>query len=170
MELGTLANLAEIIGALLVIGGLSFAVIEILHFRQQRRDMAAIELGRSFQNPEFARALRVVLSLPSGVSAEELRKGDPAREDAAMLVSLTLETVGIMVHRRIVSIDMVWELMGGVTLSVWDRLGAWVHDVREADSREKFDEWVQWLAEQLRRHAEENRVQPAYRAHREWRP
>ncbi len=125
MELGTLANVAEIIGAVLVLGGVSFAIIEINHFRQQRRDMAAIELSRSFQNPEFARALRVVLSLPSGITAEQMRDGDPAWEDAAMLVSLTLESVGIMVHRRIVSIDMVWELMGGVALSVWDRLEAW---------------------------------------------
>jgi hypothetical protein len=35
-------------------------------------------------------------------------------EDAAMLVSFTFESIGIMVHRRMVTIDIVWELMGGV--------------------------------------------------------
>jgi len=170
MELGTLANVAEIIGAVMVVGGLSFAIIEINHFRQQRRDMAAIELGRSFQNPEFARALRVVLSLPSGITADQMRDGDPAWEDAAMLVSLTLESVGIMVHRRIVSIEMVWELMGGVTLSVWDRLEAWVGHTRKAEGSDKFDEWIQWLAEQLRRHMKEAGIPPAYHKYREWRP
>lgn len=54
MELNTLANLAEIVGAIIVIGGLWFAVVQLLHYRQQRRDLAAIELARAFQSPAFA--------------------------------------------------------------------------------------------------------------------
>ena len=61
MELSTLSNLAEIVGVIIVIGGLWFAVIQLLHYRQQRRDMAAIELARSFQHPAFAQALRLVV-------------------------------------------------------------------------------------------------------------
>ncbi len=113
MELSTLANLAEVFGALVVVGSVAFAFVQLAHFRRQRSDMAAVELARSFQTPEFTRAIRLVLSLPDGASAKQV-KSDPTYEDAAMLVSLTLESVGIMVHRRVISIDMVWELMGGM--------------------------------------------------------
>jgi hypothetical protein len=72
MDLNTLANLAEIIGVVTIVGGLWFAVIELMNARRQRRDMATIELVRVFDNPEFDRALLLVLSLPSGIGTEEL--------------------------------------------------------------------------------------------------
>ena len=147
MDLNTLASLAEVFGALVVIGSAAFAFVQLAHFRRQRSDMAAVELARSFQTPEFTHAIRLVLSLPDEASAERV-KSDPAYEDAAMLVSLTLESVGIMVHRRVISIDMVWELMGGMVLSTWRKIRPWAEYQREQQGGEKFDEWIQWLCEQ----------------------
>ena len=71
-ELSTLANLAEVFGAFVVVGGLAFGVVQMLHYRQQRRETAAIELLRSFQNPEFSRSLRAVLALPHGVGHSDM--------------------------------------------------------------------------------------------------
>jgi hypothetical protein len=170
MDLNTLANLAEIIGVMIVIGGFAFAVIQLLHFRRERQDRAAIELARSFQTPQFAHALRMILSLPSGIRADQLRSRGEAYEDAAMLVSLTLESVGIMVHRRIVSFDMVWELMGGAILSAWDRIRDWAFAVRRDQGQEKFDEWIQWLAAQMLRYREHTGSEPAHRQYDDWRP
>ena len=168
MDLNTLANLAEVTGAVIVIGGFVFAFVQLAHFRRQRHDVAAIQLASSFENPEFARALRLVLSLPDGVSTAQLNAMDPEYEDAAMLVSLTLESVGIMVHRRIVSLEMVWELMGGVVLTAWEKLHVWAGEHRTAQGREKFDEWMQWLCDQMRQHMVE--TEPAYSRHRDWKP
>lgn len=170
MTLETLSNLAEVFGALLVVGGLLFAAVELIHFRRQRREAAAVELARSFQSPEFAHALGVVLALPPGLDAEALRARGSDVEDSALLVSLTLESVGIMVHREVVELDMVWELMGGVTLSTWERLEGWVRDVRAEQGREKFDEWLEWLAGQLGRSFEARGAHPAYQRYTGWRP
>ncbi len=170
MDLNTLANLAEILGVIIVIVGFAFAIIQLLHFRRERQDRAAIELARSFETPEFAHALRMVLSLPAGIRADQLRARGDEYEDAAMLVSLTLESVGIMVHRRIVSFDMVWELMGGVVQSAWDRLRDWAFAIRRDESQDKFDEWIQWLAAQMDRYSAQTGSEPAYRAHDDWRP
>ena len=56
IDLDTLASLAEVFGALVVVGSIGFAFVQLAHFRRQRSDMAAVELARSFQTPEFARA------------------------------------------------------------------------------------------------------------------
>ena len=168
MDLNTLANLAEVIGAIIVIGGLGFGFVQLNHFRRQRHDLAALELARSFQSPEFAHALRLVLSLPDGVSKAELEEMDPQYEDAAMLVSLTLESVGIMVHRRITSLDIVWELMGGVVLAAWKKLEVWAGEHRTAQGLEKFDEWIQWLCNQTEKHMVQS--EPAYLKYRDWEP
>ena len=55
-ELATLANMAEILGVIIIIGGLFFAVLQMRQIRQQRRELAAIELFRFFGNPKFTEA------------------------------------------------------------------------------------------------------------------
>jgi hypothetical protein len=62
-NLETLANFAEILGAIVVIGGVAFAVIQIRQFRRQRLEVASIELVRSFHSPEFTRAHTFLLTL-----------------------------------------------------------------------------------------------------------
>jgi len=168
MDLQVLANLAEVIGAAIVVGGVGFAFIQLAQYRQQRRDQAAVELARSFQTPEFAHALRLVLDLPDHVSGKRLEEMDPQYENAAMLVSLTFESVGIMVHRRITSIDMVWELMGGVVLQTWKKLDVWAREYRGESGRPKFDEWIQWLCDQMMKYQGEEA--PAYEKYADWRP
>ena len=61
MTLDNAANIAELIGGIVVLGGLAFAIVQLAQLRRQRRDLAAIELARSFSNPAFAGALQRVL-------------------------------------------------------------------------------------------------------------
>ena len=56
MTLQTLANIAEIIGALLVITGVFFGLMEVRHYRQQRQETASMEIMRAFQSLDFNRA------------------------------------------------------------------------------------------------------------------
>ena len=169
MDLQTAANLAEVLGVVIVLVGSVFAIIQLMHLRQQRRDMAAIELARSFQSPEFGQALRLLLSLPPGLTGDELEEHGEAFLDAAMLVSLTVESLGIMVHRGVVEFDMVWGLMGGLVLGAWERVEGWAIQVRREQGREKFDEWFQWLADRMRE-CEAAGEAPAFRRFEDWRP
>jgi hypothetical protein len=170
MDLDRLANIAEIFGVLLVVGGFGFAIVQLAAIRRQRKEIAAIELLKSFESPEFTRAIRLLLTLPENATAEQLRSAGDDVEDAAMQVSLTLEGVAIMVHRRIVDIDMVWELMGGLVLAVWARIGLLAEAIRKDHKRDKFCEWLQWLAARLMDVEKERGSQPAFARYRDWRP
>ena len=165
MDLNTLSNLAEVIGAAVVLGIVAFAFVQLAQFRRQRFDMVAIELARSFQTSEFAHAVRLVLSLPNRVTAKSMRE-DPKYDEAAMLVSLTLETVGIMVHRRIRSLDIVWELMGGMVLASWEKIHVSAGQQREEQGGAKFDEWIQWLCDQIKQSLQG--WDSTYLQYREW--
>jgi hypothetical protein len=87
-----------------------------------------------------------------------------------MVVSLTLESVGIMVHRRTAAPEMVWELIGGVSVTAWDKLKGWAEDLRREHGCEKFDEWMEWLADHMTRHFDEPGAEPAFRRYRDWSP
>ena len=127
--------------------------------------MVAIELARSFQTPELAYAVRFVPSLPNRVTAKRMRE-DPKHEEAAVLVSLTLETLGIMVQRRIISLNMVWELMGGRVLASWEKIHVSAGQQRGEQGGAKFDEWIQWLRVQMKRSQQGG--DSAHLRYREW--
>ena len=167
-DLSTLANLAEIFGAVFVIGGLGFGVIQLQHYRQQRRETAAIELLRSFHNPEFSRSLRAVLALPKGVRKSDLGECSDGAENAIMVVVLTFESIGVMVFRGIVPLEMVNELLGGVCVESWARLSQFMQDSRAESDRTTMGEWFQWLAERLNEHHTRYGRPPAYEQYRHW--
>ena len=134
-DLATLANLAEILGALTIVGGAIFGVLQMREFRAQRRQAAAVELNRSFHEPGFASAVALLRSLPDGVGAKELRARGPEYEQAAVTVTTTFETIAYMVFRELASFSMVQELAGGMILTMWRKLEGWAADVREEQSQ-----------------------------------
>jgi len=168
-DLSRLANLAEILSAVIVVGGIIFAVIQMRQTRQQRREMAAIELFRSFGSPAFTDAYRNVLHYPDGLSAAQLKQEYPNGEQCAMLICSTMENVGVMMYQRIVPSAVVNNLIGSSTVILWRKLEFWVADLRtELDSPFAF-EWFQWLAMTLDDLQEDSDL-PAYEAQTDWIP
>ena len=169
-DLATLANIAEILGTVTIIGGVIFAIIQIREFRAQRRETVAVELLRSFHDPQLAHAVNLIRELPDGVSAEELRSRGPEYEKAAVMVSTTYETIAFLVFREMTSFSMVRELTGGLAVVMWRKLARWTDAVRQAQAQPSWAEWFQWLAEQLTREGEQKESNPAYVRFAEWRP
>jgi hypothetical protein len=168
-DFSRLANMAEIFSAIVVIGGIIFAVIQMRQTRQQRRELAAIELFRSFGSPAFADAYRNVLHYPDGVNAKQLKQEYPDGEQFAMMICTTLESVGVMMYQRIVPSAVVNNLIGSSTIILWRKLETWVQDLRiELDNPFAF-EWFQWLAMTLS-DLQNDSDRPAYEAHTEWQP
>lgn len=164
-----LANIAEIVGATIVIVGLFFAVLQMRQIRQQRRELAAIELFRFYGNPRFTRAFNRVLHMPDGMTAEELRRDDNGLEDAAMLISSTMENIGVMTHQRIVPFTVVNHLIGASAIILWNKLRPWTDTLREETDNNFIFEWFQWLVGQLDQFDDEDQ-RPAYEAFSAWIP
>ena len=167
--LSTLANMAEILGVIIVIGGLYFAVLQMRQIRQQRRELAAIELFRFFGNPKFTQAYQIVLHLPDGLSAGEIRSKQANLEDAVILISSTMENIGVMTFQRIVPFVIVNNLVGSSVIILWRKLENWAIALRDELGDEAAFEWFQWLAERLEDYQPRD-PDPAYEAHKDWMP
>jgi hypothetical protein len=168
-DLSRLANMAEIFSAIVVIGGIIFAIIQMRQTRQQRREMAAIELFRSFGSPAFTDAYQHVLHCPDGLTTKELKDNYPDAEKSAMLICTTMENVGVMMYQRIVPSAVVSNLIGSSTVTLWRKLEMWVEDLRtELDNPFAF-EWFQWLAMKLDELQDDGDL-PAYKSQADWAP
>jgi hypothetical protein len=170
VNLQRVANFAEIFGALLVIIGVIFALYEIRRHRQQRRETAAMEIMRAFQSPDFTRTLRLVMDFEQECRDCRDDSISPELQDAAMLVSTTLESVGFMVYQRIVPFGLVQQLMGGTIQASWRVLRPHTEWLREKLCRPSIHEWFQWLSERLSEFPEYRDEEGAYSKYLRWKP
>ena len=162
--------LLQLVQAAVVVIGVGFAAYELRKYREERNREAALELVHTFQTPEFAKALLIVCGLPDGLSKAEIEAH--AGEDFYLVYGMvtTWESIGILVHRGEMSIDLVDDFFSGPILLSWQKLQRYFFDLRRETDRETWGEWFQWLAE---RFAEREAAAPPVPAHlqfRDWRP
>jgi hypothetical protein len=168
VELSDWANIAELAGAITILGGLVFGAIQIREFRRQRTDAVTSELMRSFYDSELSEAVALLQPLADGLSAAEYRALGPAYLTATFKIAITFETMGLLVYRRIAAFDLVLELCGGLVQVQWRKLERYVNDTREDQAQPSFAEWFEWLAIMSQRH--KHALAPAYLRAADWAP
>jgi len=168
--LDTLSKVAQILSGLAVSGAVVFAIIQVRQYRQQRRDAAAVELMRTIQSPQWAKALHVLGDVPDGTSASGLHELDSEFEKAAFTIVAIYETIGLLVYRGIAPFALVQELTGGTVGVMWRKLRVWSEEMREERDHDRFAEWFQWLAERFAEHPVAGGTGPAYTRCATWRP
>jgi len=154
----------DVIRTVALVAAVVFAALQVRNANRTRKEQAAVELVRSMQSAEWMTAVGPVSRLPTGGVAHL----DPDLEAFATTIALRLETVGYLVYRRTVPLDVVDDLVGGMTRVAWTRLRSWVLKGRQGSGNEKSYEWFQWLAERLAERGPS--PTPAYVAHSDWRP
>lgn len=164
-----LGFLLGILSALAVFAGLVFNGLQVRHAGEQRRLQAAGEIMHSFQTRDFIRAAGALWEQPEDLSAEAVRKS-PELMDAILTVGVVYETLGVLVHRRIVPLDMVQDVMGGAAVYMWRRSKRYIEAERVRQQRASVFEWFQWLAERLEEHAGGAKAVGAQVAYKDWKP
>lgn len=168
ISLDQFAAYAEILGTLTIITGVIFGWFQIRMYRTLQRDRIAINLMQTFYNPELARAVTLLQTVPDDISARDLQAGGPEFEEAAVIVTTSFETMGLLVYKRIADFELVMELVSGMVESMHRKLGPWVESKREQQHHPAWAEWFEWLAVHAAKHNAEK--PPAYSNVGDWRP
>jgi hypothetical protein len=167
-DLPALVNLLTIVT---LVGSLLFAAFEWRRSRLERHRQSQVLLLRSFDSPEFAKAMRVVLDLPDDQSATQLEA--TLKKDGLDLLWYYLgvmESLGIMVFKREIDIHLVDQSMGGPIIITWQKLRRYAAESRRELSRDSMYEWYQWLAERLGALELREGRTAAYVREKDWRP
>src|SRR5262249_14818904 len=126
-----------------------FAGVQLRHLYKQRMRDSALQMLQSFQTAEFTEAVDIVFNLPEGLSRKQIeeRLGDKIICVRVMLG--TFESLGIMVFRREISIELVDDFFSGIIILCWKKSRKFIEEIRASSNRDTYYEWVQWLAEQF---------------------
>ena len=166
LSLSTMANLAEIVGSITIVTGLILGWYQIRHFQAQQRDAVAINLMRTFYDQDLAQAIALLQPLPDGISLDELRARGIEYVNAAITVATSFETMGLLVFKKIATMDMVLDLAGGIVTTMNRKLRVWQNGMREAQDQPSWGEWFEWLGDQAEKVKREET--PAHIKYRDW--
>ena len=80
----------------------------------------------------------------------------------------TFESLGYLVFRHEISIELVDNFFGGAIVLFWKKFQNYFIELRVASKRENYGEWVQWLSEQLEKRASKSEIGAAHIVHKDW--
>ena len=165
-----LATFSSLLEATAVAIAVVFGIIQVRQIRQERRRKAAYTLMRSLQTPEMLRALMILDSLPDDNSAQQIKEHFSGAPVDLQILFGTWESLGILVCRNEVPIDLVDDFYSGSIVHSWAKLKPIALEVRKKTERETRWEFFQWLAERMIERERKTEPIPAYIEHRDWIP
>ena len=89
--------------------------------------------------------------------------------DGAWLLMTTWESLGILVHRREISLKLVEDFFSGPIALSWLKFQNLVEEMRRELDRDTYFEWFQWLAERVMERESSLPPIPAHIEYRAWR-
>ena len=130
-----------------VIFGIGFGLVQLREIRRQKEAQAGVDLLHSLLLPLTAVSVLLLHALPDNLSGEELESKLGGRFDSVIALLAVLESLGPLVARGHVPLDMYEQFYRGATMVCWRKTRRYVEEQREGWPG--LFEWVQWLAERM---------------------
>ncbi len=166
MDLSTVASLST---ALAVVVAIVLGILQVRQQERKRKEQLALEALKAAQATGMAAAIMDVLAFPDGMTNDELRQRGPHAVEAVMQFAYLLESMGWMVHRRMVDLHDIDDLMGGMVRGGWRKLKAIAPAWRKESGNQNYFEWLQWLAERMDEDPSPGKDVGAHVTHAGWR-
>ena len=161
--------LLQTIATTTFVAGAIFTVVQLRHFRLAREREVALTLLGFLHQPDFVKALRLMYDLEPGLSRAQVETRLGENMHLVYTMMTTWESLGVLVYRRQLSLDLVDDFVSGSLVLSWEKLQRYVGEERAHRGRDTLLEWFQWLAERMLERESKTAVVPAYEAHRDWR-
>lgn len=163
-----LASVLNLVSTAAIVGALVFTALQVRAANNARRDQGAVVIIQTTQDSKWIEALNLVSTLPENATVEYIQEKGEAMERALFELSIRLEPVGYMVFCRIITLQAVDDLIGGVTMVIWSRAKEWTGEYRKVSNNPKFNEWVEWLADRITERRKRLQPEAAPRQYSNW--
>ncbi|QIK95515.1 hypothetical protein G7076_02595 [Sphingomonas sp. HDW15A] len=157
----------QLIQTLAVVIGVAFGLAQLRQLSHQREVQAGLQLLAPLQTPDSAETMLLIHGLPENLTGAELRQrlGEKFRGTLATLA--LFESLGPIVARGHVPIEMYAEFYRGPTLLCWRKFRRYIEEERQGGWPMLF-EWLQWLAERMEALPQGGNDIPAHQRFSSW--
>ena len=163
------SDILQVVTLVALLSGLVFGVLEARRARRARAERGALDVLGIAVNPDHIQASYAVLDLPEEASPD-LVLNSPELRRAANTLMVQYEYLGNLVYQRMVPIETLDLLVGGIIRASWNRLRPYIEGQRQERNLPNIAEWFQWLAERLETHGRPEKSLGTHVAFKDWMP
>jgi peroxiredoxin family protein len=151
-----IASISAIIAAFGVIVGVVFTVLELRNLTKQRQTDLVIRLYSTMGSSNFQEVWektrdRQYESFKNYVTKYGLKE--------ATQIGIFFEGIGVLLHRKLIDIDLVDDLFTAPVKIFWERMKPLVIDYRKERNRQTMFEWSEYLYNEMQKR-EQTLTQP----------
>lgn len=162
-------DILQILTLVTLISGLIFGVLEIRRASRERADKGALDVLSTIADQDHIQASYSILDLPED-APPELILDSPEVRRAANTLMVQYEFLGVLVYQRMVPLETLDILVGGIIRASWKRLRVYIELQRNERNLPNIAEWFQWLAERLEEYGRPEKALGTHIAFRDWKP
>jgi hypothetical protein len=151
-----------------VVGGVAFAMIQIRDARAQQKATNALEFMRGIRDAAFQRDMITLEALYQHRHEQVWESLEAEARDAGYRTAVAIESIGLLVHRRIIPLEIVAETLA--VEPIWESLKPFVEGQRKKFGTDGQYEWFEWLADRVAEFRRGQTRDAAPVAYRDWKP
>lgn len=163
------SQLLPVVTFVTLLAGLIFGLLEVRQARRARAEQGALDVLRLAVSPEHIHASYAILDLPDAAPPHMIADSLEMRR-AANTLMVQYEYLGNLVYQRIVPLQTLDLLVGGVIRACWGRLRPYIEEQRRERALPNIAEWFQWLAERLEAFGRPEKALGSHVAFQDWKP
>jgi len=142
------------ISAMVAAGGVLVGVVYyVLDMRNQaklRQTDMVMRLYDKFGSPEFQKWLQYAVNLDTEDFADHMRKDEEALPKLYSIGAF-FEGVGVLVKRKLISMDLVDDLFSTAIKQCWERMAFVVKEARTRRKSSAVGEWFEYLYNEMQK-------------------
>jgi hypothetical protein len=154
-----IANLALTLSFIIA---LIFGIVQVKTSKRDRQERLTLEALRTFQSREFAELILHVTTRNMPANLKEWNAMPMGERAMYVQFGQEMESVGILVAERLISLDLVDKTLGSLVITSWAKYQPIFMDMREKQPDPFLGEYFQWLAEQIERRMNEHPRKPFF--------
>lgn len=143
-----ITEISAILAAAGVMIGVVYYLLDIRNQSKMRQTSLVMGIYSKFGSKGFQAAWQEVLNREFKNYDDYVREHGLAE---VWMVGVLFEGLGLLVHRKLVSIDVVDDLVSGPVKYTWEKMKPVVEGYRLHFDRPQFYEWVEYLYNELER-------------------
>jgi len=130
-----------------------YYVLQIRHQTRLRQTDMVMRLYTTFGSTEFQTAYQKMMGLEFDDYADYVNRYAASAEvlTAAYSVGVFFEGIGVLVKRKLISMDLVDDLFTGPILDTWEKTKPLVEGSRQRRKRPQTLEWFEYLYNEMKK-------------------
>jgi len=152
MKMVDISTVSIVVASAGVFAAAIYYILQIRHQTKLRQTEMVMRLYATFGSTEFQNAYQKIMGLEFENYVDALKRYATNRAEissAATSVGTFFEGIGVLVKRRLISMDLVDDLFGTMILHTWEKFKPLVKARREQEETTETLQWFEYLYNEM---------------------